>query len=506
MNLRSAAVIAARRVLESLILGGLFALTFRFPATSGWGYLEASLALVFPVLLFDALFKGRSLGWLYLALMAGFALLFAWVPATLELKGPMPYAVALVASLLLAAWESLGFLLVLLGSRLAFRRAGPWAAAAAAAFGIAAWEVLGFHVYPWNWGAALGGLPWLARSAAFLGAPGLSAWCWGCGALFAAWLASGHTGRALRVPLAWAALPLALSTLWFALPRRAERRLDVVMIQPNFEPGQRELGMEANMWARTDALLAREHLPRDGTATLVLWPESSVLGRNDLPPNPRLQAEAQARGIAWLFGTEGGLYNLVRGEAAGRASFLQAKTEPMPFGERMPGPEPLRRALERSLNLLSQEPGQLGPHSSFAFPTPQGDLRVHPLICSEALMPMRVAQGVQLAGAELLSNHTNDGWFERSIATDLHAAQIRLRAVEAGVPLLRSTLTGKSGVFREDGTWVLWGEPRTEAAYAFTLAWQPRRTPAHSPWVIWGTLIVLGVATLLLARKKEILK
>ncbi len=495
-----------RRLLEALILGGFFALTFRFPASSGWGYLEAALAFLFPVLLFDALFKERALGWLYLALMAGFAFLFAWVPATLELKGPMPYAAALVASLLLAAWESLGFLLVLLGSRFAFRRSGPWSAAAAAAFGVAAWEVLGFHVYPWNWGAALGGLPWLARSAAFLGAPGLSAWCWGCGALFAAWLASGRTVRALQVPLAWIALPVGLSGLWFALPKGGERRLDVVMIQPNFEPGRRTPGMEAEMWRRTDALLAREQLPRAGTATLLLWPESSVLGRNDLLPSSRLQAEAQTRGVAWLFGTEGGLYNLVRGEAAGRATFLQAKTEPMPFGERMPGPEPLRRALERSLNLLSQEPGHLGPGSSFACSTPQGDLRVHPLICSEALIPLRVAQGVHLAGADLLSNHTNDGWFERSVATDLHAAQIRLRAVEAGVPLLRSTLTGKSGIFREDGTWVLWGEPRTEAAYAFTLAWRPRKTPARSPWVIWGMLIGLGIATLLLARKKEVVK
>ncbi len=495
-----------RRLLEALILGGFFALAFRFPAASGWGYLEAAFAFLFPALLFDALFKGRSLGWLFLSLMAGFAFLFAWVPATLELKGPMPYAAALAASLLLAAWESLGFLLILMASRFANRRSGPWAAAAMAAFGIAAWEVLGFHVYPWNWGAALGGLPWLARSAAFLGTPGLSAWCWGCGALFAAWLASGRTGRALRVPLGWVALPVALSALWFALPRGPERRLDVVMIQPNFEPGRRASGMEANMWARTDALLAQEHLPRLGTATLVLWPESSVLGRNDLSPNPRLGAEAQARGIAWLFGTEGGLYNLVRGEAAGRPSFLQAKTEPMPFGERMPGPEPLRRALERSLDLISQEPGRLGAESSFACPTPQGDLRVHPLICSEALMPMRVAQGVRLAGAELLSNHTNDGWFERSVATDLHAAQIRLRAVEAGVPLLRATLTGKSGVFREDGSWVLWGEPRTEGAYAFSIAWRPRQTPARGPGVIWGSLVTLGMAVLFLTRKKETVK
>ncbi len=491
-----------RRSLEALILGALFALTFRFPAASGWGFAEAALAFLFPALIFDALFKGRHPGWLYGALLAGFAMLFHWVPGTLEIQGPMPYPMALGASLLLMAWEALGYLGVLLLARYAFRRSGPWAGALAAAFGVAFWEILIFHVYPWNWGAALGGLPWMARSAAFLGAHGLSAWCWGCGALFAAWLSQGSTKKALRVPLTWLALPVLLSAAWFLLPRSAERGLDVVMVQPNFEPGLRVPGMEAEMWARTDAALAREHLPHLGVATLVLWPESSVLGRDDLRPSLRMQDEAQRRSVAWLFGTEGGAYNLLRGEVAGRQSFLQAKVEPMPFGERMPGPAPLRHALDHLLDRMSQEPGVLSARSSFSMPTPTGELRVHPLICSEALIPLRAARGVEIAGADLLSNHTNDGWFEKSIATDLHAAQIRLRAVEAGVPLLRATLTGKSGVFREDGSWVLWGGPRSEGVYAFSLVWRPRWTPARSPLAIWVLLVGLGIATLTCARRK----
>ena len=125
---------------------------------------------------------------------------------------------------------------------------------------------------------------------------------------------------------------------------------------------------------------------------------------------------------------------------------------------------------------------------------PQGPLRVHPLICSEALRPLRVQAGLALAGADLLSNHTNDGWFERGPATDLHAAQIRLRAVETGLPLLRATLTGKSGVFREDGSWVLWGEPMTEAAYGFTLRWRPVTTPARQPWLLPALMALLALA------------
>jgi apolipoprotein N-acyltransferase len=228
-------------------------------------------------------------------------------------------------------------------------------------------------------------------------------------------------------------------------------------------------------------------------ATLLRWPESAVLGRNDLRPDPRLRAEAERRGIAWLFGTEGEDYNLVRGEAAGQPSFIQAKIEPMAFGERMPGPPWLSGWLDQRLGFISQQAGTLGPASSFSCPTPQGPLRVQPLICSEALRSERVLAGLRLAGGELLSNHTNDGWFERSPATDLHAAQIRLRAVEAGLPLLRATLTGKSGVFREDGSWELWGEPMTEAAYGFRLAWRPIATPVRSPWLLPGLMLALAL-------------
>jgi apolipoprotein N-acyltransferase len=270
--------------------------------------------------------------------------------------------------------------------------------------------------------------------------------------------------------------------------------LDVVMVQPNFEAGLRRPGMEQDMWRRSDAELSLLGWPRAGAATLLLWPESSVMGRDDRQPSVRLAWEAQRRGIAWLYGTEGGDYNLVRGEAAGQPSFLQAKVDPMPFGERMPGPPWLSGWLDRKLGFISQRAGSFTSASSFQFATPQGPLRVHPLLCSEALLSERVQDGLRLAGGDLLTNHTNDGWFERSPATDLHAAQIRLRAVEAGLPLLRATLTGKSGVFREDGSWALWGEPMTEAAYGFELRWRPVATPARSPWVLRILMAVLALA------------
>ncbi|HJW09992.1 MAG TPA: nitrilase-related carbon-nitrogen hydrolase, partial [Holophagaceae bacterium] len=160
---------------------------------------------------------------------------------------------------------------------------------------------------------------------------------------------------------------------------------------------------------------------------------------------------------------------------------------------------PVRKWLDAHLGFLSQEPGELSERSVFVVPTPQGEIRVAPLICSEALEPERSREGREIADANLLCNHTNDGWFERSMATDLHAAQIRLRAPELGVPLLRATLTGKSGVFHEGGAWELWGEAMSEGAYAFTLKWTPIRTPARTRWPFVLLLAMLGAGSGLLA-------
>lgn len=489
------------RPLETAVLACLFMLAFRFPGALG-GWLEPAMALLFPLLLLEGLFKGRSAAWTWLAILGGLLLLYLWVPQTLASKGGLPLGLAWLGMVLLSLWEATGLWLVALGSRWAFRRRGPLPAACASAFLLILWETWGFHVYPWTWGAAFGAFPWTARAAAFLGASGLSALAWGAGAWAAAGLAAGAPlRRTLAGPVSAVGLMVLLGGAWYLLPRGPEHTLDVAMIQPNFPPGVRWPGMEAEMWRRSDALLKAQGWPRAGRATLLLWPESSVLGRDDRHPDPKLSAEAASRSVAWLYGTEGGPYNLVRGEAAGRPPFLFAKTEPMPFGERTPGPAAFRRWLDGKMGFVSQEAGELKEGCAFAVPTPGGDLRVHPLICSEALLTQRTRRGFALGHADLLSNHTNDGWFDRSIATDLHAAQIRLRAPELGVPLLRATLTGKSGVFREDGRFQLWGEALSEGAYALELTWRPVRTPARSAWLLPVLMAALGLGPLLLGWK-----
>ncbi|BDU78240.1 nitrilase-related carbon-nitrogen hydrolase [Mesoterricola sediminis] len=483
-----------RGLRDAALVALAYLLANRFPAPSGWGYAEAAGAFLLPAAAFAALGRGRRAGWIFLGFLAGTAGGFHWVPEVMRSKGGLPWAGALGAGFLFWGYEAAGLLAVTLLGRLALRR-GPAAGALAAAAGIVLWQAFAFHIYDFSFGASLGGVPWMARGAAFLGTHGLAALLWGLGAWSGFQAAAGAPWRRrLTAPCLLLALLAGLGGAWRLLPRGPEHRLDVVMVQPGYPPGVRLPLMEADMWRRTDAALRAASLPRPERATLVLWPESAVLGRDDRLASDRLREEARRRGVAWLYGTEGGPFNLVRGEAAGRPAFVQAKVLPMPFGERMPGPAPVRAWLDAQLGFYSAEPGDLGPGSSFAFPAPGGLLKAHPLICSEALVETRVARGLALAGGDLLTNHTNDGWFDRSPATDLHAAQVRLRAVETGLPLLRATLTGKSGLFRADGSWELWGGPMTEAAYAFPLAWRPVATPARAPWLVPALLALLGAA------------
>lgn len=495
----------------ALGLGLLVATPYLLPFR-GVPLLESALLLLFAGFIMRwSLDPKRPMGWLYLAMFIGAATAFFWMPGTIKVKGDLSWPTAAFAGLLFSAYEAFGIWLTWVFTRRvhAFTRSAL-ASFFAAGLATLSWEFLAFHVYEWSWSAPLSGLPFLSRSGAFLGAYGISATLWAFSAYGMARRMEGKSWLiSLRAPALYIALLAGLSGAWYALPREAPRTLDVVMIQPNFESGRRWRGMEQEMWRQSDAALLEAALPKPERATLLVWPESSVLGVNHLLAEPRLSEEARRRGIALLFGTEGGTgeyltLNLVRGESAGQPSFIQAKIFPMPFGERMPGPARMRHWMDRTFGFISAEPGELSSQSSFSFPTPQGALRVHSLICSEATMPLRARDGLAMAGGDLLANLTNDGWFEHTPATNLHAAETRLRAVELGIPMLRCTLTGKSGLMRENGECVLWGEPITQAAYAFSLAWNPVRTPARSPWLFRGLLAMFAAGTLFTGFRKAV--
>lgn len=482
-------------ILRTIALTLAFILAYQFPAQSGYGYIEAIAAIIFPILLFFITINNQHLSSIFLAILLGWISILHWLPNVIATKGHIAYTPSLITTCLLCCWETFGVLIAAICGRWSYKRGGPSAAACTATMTTVMWEIYSFHVYPWSWGSAFGGVPWLAKSAALIGTHGITMLIW----IFGTWIGASLTISKHRFKCALTGLTILIALLtaaagiWYKLPRGQQHTLNVVMVQPNFTPGLRRSNMEQDMWKLSDTKLKSLNWPQPNVATLLLWPESSVLGRDDRQANKRMSFEAKSRNIAWLFGTEGGELNLVRGEVLGRESFIQAKVIPMPFGERMPGPSKLRTWLDKLMNFTSQQAGILTKASSFRIPTPQGTIKVHPIICSEATISNRVIDGINIAGGDILTNHTNDGWFEHGPTTDLHAAEIRLRAVETGLPLLRSTLTGKSGIFREDGSWELWGNSMTKDTYGFQIQWRPIATWARNPLILKSFIIAIFI-------------
>ena len=112
-------------------------------------------------------------------------------------------------------------------------------------------------------------------------------------------------------------------------------------------------------------------------------------------------------------------------------------------------------------------------------------------ICYEIVFPGHVIDAAHRP--DYLFNPSNDGWFG-NWGPPQHLAQARMRAIEEGVPVLRSTTTGISAVIDANGV-VRQSVPHNSAGVLLGLI--PK---AHAPTLFarTGNLLSLGWAMVLL--------
>lgn len=194
--------------------------------------------------------------------------------------------------------------------------------------------------------------------------------------------------------------------------------------------------------------LTRRHL---GSADLVIWPETAVpafmhqVQQDYLLP---LAAEAEQHGTDLLIGLpvmdrdDSRVFNSVL--ALGSSVDFYHKQHLVPFGEYVP----FRDAFGGMLDLFG------APLSDFSSGWNSNTLRVagHEVavsICYEITFPGEVR--TFLPRAELLVNVSNDAWFGNSVGPHQHFQIARMRAIETGRPLVRSTNTGITAAVDERG-------------------------------------------------------
>ncbi len=237
-------------------------------------------------------------------------------------------------------------------------------------------------------------------------------------------------------------VPLRIAAIQSNIPQRDK-----------FNPSQEE-EIFATFDRLTGLALAMQPQPQ-----LVLWPESATPRGlfADQANHDFVFAQAERSAAALLFGTtdldyeRGTDYNVaVLLSDRGERLQMHRKMHLVPFGEYLP----LRPVLEPIVGELVAADFTRGEEFT-VLKLADPAVQLSTLICFEDTLGYLSRQFVA-AGAQLLVNVTNDGWFGRSSAARQHLANAVFRAVENRRPLVRCANTGMTGIVNSTGYFERW--------------------------------------------------
>lgn len=333
------------------------------------------------------------------------------------------------------------------------------------------WGLIGHVLIPTPWAqlASLGG-PHLLTLLTLVVAGGL------------VWLTRGRWMGAVPAIIALAAVPLLLPPVSAVSADAPQVRI----VQPN-APQDEKWDPEHNLRFLRRMIDYTQAAPRPD---LIVWPETAVPVLMDFA-QPELEAISEAaQGVPLVTGinrSQDGLYynSLIVLGRMGQVVQAYDKAHLVPFGEYVPFGEVLRRF---GIHGLATSEG--GGFAKGGVPQPLIDLpgigSARALICYEGIFAEEITTAQR---PRLLMMITNDAWFGKGAGPTQHLLQARLRAIEQGLPMVRSANTGISAMID---------------AYGRITAMIPLDTPGYvdaplplardaTPYVRWGDAPVIAL-------------
>ncbi len=489
-------------------LGGIMALGL--PPLGAWPLLFVVVPLMLTQLVGDHRSKSGVFGDGWFFGLGYFVVALHWIGVAFTVDAAhdlwmMPFAVGGLAGFMALYWGG-AFLLTGLLRR-----------------GIGRWHVPGFVALPISLGIAemlrgvlLGGFPWAApglmatemggvlQLASLTGMTGLSflVLLW-AGLAFAIYRLQNYawSERVFVVALALS-LPLAWTWGHAHLASHATRFVPGVqlrLVQPNIAQDDKWRGDNAR--AIFDGLIGQSNATGLVRPSHIIWPESSV---------PFLLDESQAAlsAIATMLGDNRVLLvGSIRRDAktadgvqpyytsievidgSGVVRDRYDKWRLVPGGEYLPLAwllEPL--GFRKAVNLPESFSAGPGPRS-LEIP---GAGWAGMLICYEAIFPHRLVGEGNRPG--WIVNVTNDGWFGNSVGPWQHLAQVRMRAVEQGLPIARAANTGISAVFDPWGRMIAHSRLMQRSVVDAGLPVAAGKTPyaRFGNWIVLALMLAVG--------------
>ena len=281
------------------------------------------------------------------------------------------------------------------------------------------------------------------------------------------------------------------------------------LIQPNIE--QKDKWKPDKQWHNLNALSALTKKAAKDAPDIFIWPETAItFPKDELSVFTPLLEEALTPHQTLISGiidvstsdTDGENYfnSLIVLDHKGTIQTQYDKHHLVPFGEYVPFRDILSFGpVAQALSTTGDFSAGSGLKTLYTMST-----SFSPLICYEVIFPGK-SVSTSMDRPEFILNLTNDAWYGDTTGPRQHLAMSQARAIETGLPLLRSAGTGISAAIDPYGR-IISSIPLNQSGY--TSGYLPRPLPStlylKYGEKLFGLIWLFFVGIALLHRKKTV--